>query len=164
MRSSACPGGLTRLCAAPWADMTRLLPHSSTGLLVEEANVKNEMQRLAASLAEAQGKRELAEEGKRTVENEVDDLAASLFQQVRLRPLSSCGPRLIKVSSSWLLSPSGEFDGCDRAARAVPGRNAAQGGRGQPLGRRERRARDAAGDAGPPSRVPVAGPDLFGLD
>lgn len=41
------------------------------------------MQRLASSLAEAQGKRELAEEGKRTVENEVDDLAASLFQQVR---------------------------------------------------------------------------------
>lgn len=55
----------------------------STGLLVEEANVKNEMQRLATSLAEAQGKRELAEEGKRTVENEVDDLAASLFSQVR---------------------------------------------------------------------------------
>lgn len=47
------------------------------------------MQRLASSLAEAQGKRELAEEGKRTVENEVDDLAASLFQQVRLKPVTA---------------------------------------------------------------------------
>ncbi|KAL7411282.1 hypothetical protein BDY24DRAFT_143498 [Mrakia frigida] len=52
-----------------------------TGLLVERSNVKNELQRLAANLVEEQGKRGVAEEGRRTVENEVDDLAASLFQQ-----------------------------------------------------------------------------------
>lgn len=42
-----------------------------------------EMQRLASSLLDAQGKRDVAEEGRRTVESEVDDLAATLFQQVR---------------------------------------------------------------------------------
>ncbi|CDZ96854.1 Guanine nucleotide exchange factor [Phaffia rhodozyma] len=52
-----------------------------TGLLVEQSNVKQEMQRLAASLMDEQGKRDLAEEGKQKVESEVDDLAASLFQQ-----------------------------------------------------------------------------------
>lgn len=54
-----------------------------TGLLVEKSNVKAEMQRLAASLVDEQSKRDVAEEGRRTVENEVDDLAANLFQQVR---------------------------------------------------------------------------------
>lgn len=43
--------------------------------------MRTEMQKLAATLVEEQGKRGVAEEGRRTVENEVDDLAATLFQQ-----------------------------------------------------------------------------------
>ena len=54
----------------------------NTGLLVERAQIKDEMQKLAAGLVEEERRRGSAEERRIKVENEVDDLAASLFNQV----------------------------------------------------------------------------------
>lgn len=53
-----------------------------TGLYVEQAQIKDEMQRLAAGLVEEERKRGSAEQRRQDVENEVDELAASLFDQV----------------------------------------------------------------------------------
>ena len=54
-----------------------------TGLLVERAQIKDEMQRLAAGLLEEERNRGSAEERRQKVESEVDDLTAMLFDQVR---------------------------------------------------------------------------------
>lgn len=53
-----------------------------TGLYVEQSQIKDEMQRLAAGLVEEERKRGSAEQRRQDVENEVDELAASLFDQV----------------------------------------------------------------------------------
>ncbi|KAL1411673.1 hypothetical protein Q8F55_002638 [Vanrija albida] len=53
----------------------------NTGLLVERAQIRDEMQRLAAGLVEEERRRGSAEERRAQVENEVDDLAATLFDQ-----------------------------------------------------------------------------------
>lgn len=53
-----------------------------TGLYVEQSQIKEEMQRLAAGLVEEERKRGSAEQRRQDVENEVDDLATSLFEQV----------------------------------------------------------------------------------
>lgn len=54
-----------------------------TGLYVEQSQIKEEMQRLAAGLVEEERKRGSAEQRRQDVENEVDELATSLFEQVR---------------------------------------------------------------------------------
>ncbi len=54
----------------------------NTGLLVEKATIKDEMQRLVEGMAEEERRRGSAEEGRQRVEREVDDLSASLFEQV----------------------------------------------------------------------------------
>lgn len=54
-----------------------------TGLYVEQSQIRDEMQRLAAGLVEEERKRGSAEQRRQDVENEVDELAASLFDQVR---------------------------------------------------------------------------------
>jgi chromosome segregation ATPase len=53
-----------------------------TGLYVEQSQIKEEMQRLAAGLVEEERKRGSAEQRRQDVENEVDELATSLFEQV----------------------------------------------------------------------------------
>jgi hypothetical protein len=58
----------------------------NTGLYVEQSQIRDEMQRLAAGLVEEERKRGSAEQRRQDVENEVDELATSLFEQVRLRP------------------------------------------------------------------------------
>lgn len=69
------------------------------------------MQRLAASLLDEQGKRDVAEEGRQKVEDEVDDLAASLFQQVSSYSVSvsSVFSNLGRCLLSRFL---GQLDGC----------------------------------------------------
>lgn len=57
-----------------------------TGLYVEQSQIKDEMQRLAAGLVEEERKRGSAEQRRQAVENEVDELAASLFDQVCPNP------------------------------------------------------------------------------
>lgn len=54
----------------------------NTGLLVEHAQIRDEMQRLASNLVEEERRRGTAEEERTKVENEVDELSATLFQQV----------------------------------------------------------------------------------
>jgi hypothetical protein len=56
----------------------------NTGLYVEQSQIRDEMQRLAAGLVEEERKRGSAEQRRQDVENEVDELATSLFEQVRL--------------------------------------------------------------------------------
>jgi hypothetical protein len=58
----------------------------NTGLYVEQSQIRDEMQRLAAGLVEEERKRGSAEQRRQDVENEVDELATSLFEQVRLQP------------------------------------------------------------------------------
>ena len=58
----------------------------NTGLYVEQSQIRDEMQRLAAGLLEEERKRGSAEQRRQDVENEVDELATSLFEQVRLQP------------------------------------------------------------------------------
>jgi hypothetical protein len=53
-----------------------------TGLYVEQSQIRDEMQRLAAGLVEEERKRGSAEQRRQDVENEVDELATSLFEQV----------------------------------------------------------------------------------
>jgi chromosome segregation ATPase len=60
----------------------------NTGLYVEQSQIRDEMQRLAAGLVEEERKRGSAEQRRQDVENEVDELATSLFEQ---------------ASSSWLV-------------------------------------------------------------
>jgi hypothetical protein len=55
----------------------------NTGLYVEQSQIRDEMQRLAAGLVEEERKRGSAEQRRQDVENEVDELATSLFEQVR---------------------------------------------------------------------------------
>lgn len=57
----------------------------NTGLLVERAQIRDEMQRLAAGLVEEERRRGSAEERRAQVESEVDELTSSLFDQVSLR-------------------------------------------------------------------------------
>jgi hypothetical protein len=58
----------------------------NTGLYVEQSQIRDEMQRLAAGLVEEERKRGSAEQRRQDVENEVDELATSLFEQVRFQP------------------------------------------------------------------------------
>lgn len=56
----------------------------NTGLYVEQSQIRDEMQRLAAGLVEEERKRGSAEQRRQDVENEVDELATSLFEQASL--------------------------------------------------------------------------------
>jgi len=61
----------------------------NTGLLVERAQIKDEMQKLAAGLVEEERKRGSAEERRMKVEDEVDELTTSLFDQVSTSAICS---------------------------------------------------------------------------